>query len=507
MPLNLEAAIAATRRVIRCYIYARISQDREGAGLGTQRQIDDCHGLAERLSTPEVEYRVVRIFVDNDISAYSGKPRKDYREMLSGLDDGDATVVLAWHTDRLHRSTRELDDFIDLSERRGVTTHTVQAGHIDLSTPSGRMTARILGAVARQESEHKGARVARARLQKAKAGEWGGGIRPFGWGVPTGEMRTKVDKETGNEIQVPVLDMNKAVPEEAAAIDTGHDMLLSGGSVKGWVRWLADKGFTTTRGNPIGDTEARDMLLRPRNAGIAVYRGEEIGTGAWDAIVSEAKHRAVVAILKDPSRRTSPGAQPRWFGSLIYRCGLPGCTETMTSGQAGGAGHPSYRCKSKHGGGRRADKLDEYIEDLIIERLSRPDAADLLLPGPGDVDVAALQVESEQIRRRLTDLAGLFGAGQITMAQFAEGSDTARAQLEGVNKQLARAAVTDPLVPLVGAPDVRKAWNDMPLDQRRAVLRSLATVTVRPARRGRMPDGGYFDYETIDVLWKRQPGA
>jgi hypothetical protein len=43
----------------------------------------------------------------------------------------------------------------------------------------------------------------------------------------------------------------------------------------------------------------------------------------------------------------------------------------------------------------------------------------------------------------------------------------------------------------------------MPLDQRRAVLRALMTVTVRPARRGRMPDGGYFDYETIDVGWKR----
>src|SRR5690606_15917472 len=140
--------------------------------------------------------------------------RPDYRRMLADLDDGTATVVIAWHTDRLHRSPTELEEYIDLSERRGVNTHTCQAGPIDLSTPSGRMTARILGAVARHESEHKGERVARARRQKAIAGEWTGGIRPFGWGVPTGEKQTKADRKTGEEVQADVLDMNRVVPEE-----------------------------------------------------------------------------------------------------------------------------------------------------------------------------------------------------------------------------------------------------------------------------------------------------
>ncbi|MFF7180171.1 recombinase family protein [Streptomyces sp. NPDC008121] len=488
-------------RCTRAVIYVRISQDRTGAHLGVDRQREDCEALAERNG-----WDVVETYVDNDLSAYSGKPRPDYRRMLADLDDGTATVVIAWHTDRLHRSPTELEEYIDLSERRGINTHTCQAGPIDLSTPSGRMTARILGAVARHESEHKAERVARARQQKAKAGEWGGGIRPFGWGLPTGETRIKVDRATGEESEVPVLDMDKAVPEEAAAIETGHDMLLTGGSIRGWVKWLADKGYTTTRGNPIGHVEARDMLLRPRNAGIAVYKGEEVGKGNWDAIVPETKHRAVAAVLKDPSRTTTPGAQPKWFGSLIYRCGIDHCTQTMRCTIAGGAKRQSYRCQTGHGGARRADKLDEYVQDLIVERLSLPDAADLLLPGPNDVDVAALQLESEQIRRRLTDLAGAFGAGRISMPQFTEGSDVARAQLEGVNKQLAAAAKVDPLVPLVGAPDVRKAWKAMDLQQQRGVLRELLEVTVRPARPGRMPDGGYFDYETIHFQWKRVAG-
>ncbi|WP_051820653.1 recombinase family protein [Streptomyces zaomyceticus] len=503
MSTHLQVAVETARRALRCYIYARISQDRTGAHLGTQRQIEDCHALAKRLSTPEVEYRVVRVFEDNDLSAYSGKPRKDYIEMFAGLEDGDATVVLAWHTDRLHRRPDELEEYIALSERRAVATHTVQAGLIDLSSPSGRMTARILGAVARQESEHKGVRISRKRQQKAKAGEWGGGIRPFGWGVPTGETRKKVVKETGEEVTVPVLDMNKEVPEEAEALKYGTKLILKGGSVLSWTRWMENEGIRSTLGNVMRPTDARLLLMRPRNAGIAVYKGEEIGRGGWDAIVDEAEFRGVVAILSNPNRQSARGAKPRWLGSLIYKCGLPGCESTMKCGRAGSSSKPSYRCITGHGGTRQAHKVDEYVTDLIVERLARPDAVDLLAPGPDNVDVGELQVASEQIRRRITDMAAALGAGQMEMPAFIEASDVARKQLEGVTKQLARAARVDPLVDLVGAVDVRKAWLELGLDRQRAVLRSLLDVTILPIGRGRRPDGEYFDYQAIETKWKR----
>ncbi|MET7914422.1 recombinase family protein [Streptomyces avermitilis] len=486
----------------RAVIYCRISQDRTGAGLGVDRQREDCEALAERNG-----WDVVEVYVDNDVSAYSGKKRKRYEDMLADLEQGTATVVITWHTDRLHRSPTELEKYIALSERRGVATHTVQAGTIDLATPSGRMTARILGAVARQESEHKGHRVARARQQKAMAGEWAGGIRPFGWGVPTEETVKRVDRKTGEESEVPVLDMTKAVPEEAAAVLHWTDTLLSGGSVRGCVKWCADKGLTTPRGNPITHQDLRAMLTRPRNAGIAIYKGEEVGRGLWEPIVPEEKFRAVVAILSDPSRVVNRGAQPKWVGSLLYLCGRDGCSEGVTVTQSGGRAYPSYRCPTGHGGGRRADVVDQYVEDAIVERLSRDDAHDLLLPGPDDVDVSGLQAEGEQIRRRMTDLAGLFGAGRLELAPFTEGMDTARAQLEGITQQLARAATRDPLVDLVGAPDVRKAWKALGLERQRNTLRAALTVTLKTPRPGRMPDGGYFDYDAVKFQWLRGSGG
>ncbi|MFJ4785475.1 recombinase family protein [Streptomyces sp. NPDC088794] len=482
----------------RAAIYCRISQDRTGAGLGVERQEEDCRALAERNG-----WDVVEVYVDNDVSAYSGKLRKGYRRMLADLDEGTATVVIVWHTDRLTRSIVELEEYIELSDRRGIATHTVQAGTIDLATPSGRMTARILGAVARQESEHKGHRVARARQQKAMAGEWAGGIRPFGWGVPTGELKKRVDRKTGEEVEVPELDMSKTVPEEAEVLRHWTDEMLGGGSIHGLVRWCAAKGILTTRGNPITHTELRDMLMRPRNAGIAVYKGEEVGRGQWEPIVDEAKYRAVVAILKDPARRTSRGTTPRWLGSILFRCGRGDCPHFVYVTQSGGRLYPSYRCQTGHGGGRRAEKVDQYVEDVLVERLSRDDAHDLLLPVDDGVDVAGLQAEDARIRQRMQDLGGMFGAGQLELAPFTEGMDTARAQLEGVTRQLARAATVDPLVGLVGAPDVRKAWRALELERKRNVLRALVEVTLKTPRPGRMPDGGYFDYDAVVFGWKR----
>ena len=56
------------------------------------------------------------------------------------------------------------------------------AGEFDLCTPEGRLTARIVGSVARKESEDKSRRIRRKHVELAKAGKVsGGGRRPFGF--------------------------------------------------------------------------------------------------------------------------------------------------------------------------------------------------------------------------------------------------------------------------------------------------------------------------------------
>jgi DNA invertase Pin-like site-specific DNA recombinase len=75
--------------------------------------------------------------------------------MQGDVRAGRLDAVVTWHPDRLHRSPREVEAFIDIVNAAGIRVATVQAGEYDLSTASGRMTARVVGAVSRHESEHK----------------------------------------------------------------------------------------------------------------------------------------------------------------------------------------------------------------------------------------------------------------------------------------------------------------------------------------------------------------
>jgi DNA invertase Pin-like site-specific DNA recombinase len=165
-------------------IYVRISQDRNGDELGIERQRKDCERLAKAKG-----WTVGAVFTDDDRSAFNGKPRPGYAELLDAIEHREIGAVVAWHPDRLHRSPTELEAFIDLVNANKVAVATVQAGEYDLATASGRMTARVVGAVARHESEQKSERIKRQREQAALHGRPAGGRRPFGYEPDGMEIR------------------------------------------------------------------------------------------------------------------------------------------------------------------------------------------------------------------------------------------------------------------------------------------------------------------------------
>ncbi|MDP9143411.1 MAG: recombinase family protein [Actinomycetota bacterium] len=464
----------------RAIVYARISRDRTGAGLGVERQAADCQALAERLG-----WVVVETISENDTSAYKGV-RHEYRRLLAELEAGHADAVIAWHHDRLHRSPKELEHFIEVVERHGVAVHFVQSGEVDLGTPAGRMAARIVGAVARHESEHRSVRVKSAREQMARQGRWAGGQRPFGW------------NQDGT--------LNDA---EARLVKAGVEMLLAGGSLRGIVRMFNASDLRTTRkGRDWDPLSVAEVLRRPRNAGTLIHQGREYGAGDWSVIVNPDELAAVVDILDRESRLTSPGNRPRWLGSMIYRCGLEGCGDTLVVGTSGQHRKPSYRCQSSiRSGGprhvtRQAQVLDGWVTEMLIQQLEKPEAASLWLrKTPPSVDVAAVRRELAGIDRDRAELASRRGTGAITWGQF----DTMNAELghrqKDLEGRLAAVQRTHPVTHLVSSGDVRGSWKRYDLDQRREVLREVVTVTVLPAGRGRQPDGTYFDPSRIELHW------
>jgi site-specific DNA recombinase len=139
-----------------------------------------------RSALPGTGLGVVEVFCDNDASAYGRKLRRAYERMLAAVEPGSIDAIVTWHKDRLHRSPKELEAFIELVERSGVRLAVVTGGDYDLTSPDGRLSARIVGAVARKESEDRSRRVRRKHLELAEQGRPAGQL---GWGVRSEDER------------------------------------------------------------------------------------------------------------------------------------------------------------------------------------------------------------------------------------------------------------------------------------------------------------------------------
>jgi DNA invertase Pin-like site-specific DNA recombinase len=519
----------------RAIIYCRISRDREGAGLGVERQREDCEALAATLGV-----EIVAVYTDNDLSAYSGKPRPGYQKLLADLRAGHADTVLAWHTDRLHRSPAELEEYIDVCEPRRVQTRTVKAGHLDLTTATGRMIARQLGVQARYEVERMVERQRRARDQMAEQGKHFGGRRPFGYEEDRITPRSLYCPGCGAQGGFRVVQRCPgcsaqgafAVGRQCASCGSrdgvtllcvcacGSDAEVEEGSEAWHVQWAArsllsgaslnsiavawnEQHVRTSTGAEWMGPEVRSMMLRPRNAGIIRHRGEEAGPAKWPALLDEPMWRSVVSLLRDPSRRTSPGGERKYLGTGLYECGLCGVTmRTVTSNRSGGRHELAYGCrKSKHVI-RKAEPLDAYVQWLALNRLRREDAAELLAARADPVDVRGAQRDMREARETLDALAEELGAGTMDVQEWRVARKAVRERLEGAERVLARAVEVNPVAGLIGADDIGAEWDRLVLSRQRAVISYLMTVKVHPARRGRLPGGTYFDTDSIEIVWK-----
>ena len=462
-------------------IYCRISKDREGAHLGVKRQEEDCRALAERLG-----WTVAEVLIDNDRSAYSGRTRPSYERLLAGIEAGRYAALLAWHPDRLHRSPVELERFIEVVDRHGVHVATVQAGEVDLSSPAGRMTARVVGAVARHESEHKAARAQRKHLELARAGKpAGGGKRPYGY--------RRVLDSTGR------IDRLEIVPEEAEIVREATARLLAGESIKSVVDLLAERGVPTSTGaERFTITAFKNMITSARLAGMRVHKGEIVAEAEWPAILTLdelLKVRAAVA-----ARATGHGSRARRY-LLSGWCVCGDCGKRMGVRPAGG-GRRRYQClKDRHGCGRwglDADKTEALVVAAAMQTLDSTDidaVAGRL--AAGDDNAASVVADVE---RRLEELAAMWAAGDLSMREWTAARDALTKRRDDAEERLRHSLTDTAAAELVGSgAKLLASWGELSFDQRRGVLATVvdAVVIAPPVK-----VGNKFDPARVSVRWK-----
>lgn len=473
-----------SRPAKRAVVYARISRDIEGRGLGVERQLEDCRALAARKG-----FDVVQEFVDNDVSAYSGRRRPGYRALLELLDSGGVEAVVCHHTDRLHRSPLELEEYITISENHRAATYTVQAGELDLSTSNGRMTARVHGAVSRQESERKSERISRQKQQAAKAGKFLGGRVPWGWTMD------------GDNI---VLD-----PLASKLIADGTQAILEGRSVIEVTRRWADAGALSLSGTRMNTTQVTRVLKRERNAGLITYHGTVVADD-WPPIVTVADFRALQAKFNDRSIPQQSAAKFKYLLSGIVRCH---CGRYMTGfGAAATPERPKYRrmyrCTVHAEGGRyvrghatrEMRRLDDCVVGVVAAYLARPREAALLLdkrrveapPGPTNRD------ETLELHQRKDALARLFAEGIIDQAQLSEGTATIRDQLARLEQQASARGASARLAALMTEPSPTEAFRTAETAVQREWIRTLVDIRLRPGAKS--SEG--FNPDLVEFSWK-----
>jgi DNA invertase Pin-like site-specific DNA recombinase len=113
-------------------------EQRESASLGAQER-----ALTEHARTQGWE--VVGRYRDI-ASGRRLNGRQELRGALSRLEAGEADLILVQRLDRLTRSVRDLQDFLDASREQGWGIVALDIG-LDMTTSTGRMVANLMGTI------------------------------------------------------------------------------------------------------------------------------------------------------------------------------------------------------------------------------------------------------------------------------------------------------------------------------------------------------------------------
>lgn len=474
-------------------VYLRISSDPTGQQLGITRQREDCLRLCTEKGWESIEY------VDNDVSASSGKKRSAYERMLADVRDGRIGAVIAWDLDRLHRRPIELEAFMALADDRQLALATV-SGDIDLSTAQGRLTARLKGSVAAHEIEHKRARQLRAAEQKAAQGrpQW---RRAFGY-LDDGSRQ---------------LD-----PRTAPMVADAYRTVLAGGSISDIARDWNKAGVYGLTGKPWSASTVSLFLRAPRNAGLRAHRGQIVGQGTWPPLVDESTWRTAQAVLNAPGRAPGRKTVRQHLLTGVLWCGKPGCGGWLNgqwvmlhpTGRKPGrrkAGEPlepptgqvghriTYACKTCRGCSVRAEAVEPLVYGALIERLAREDAVDLLKAEVHDeAETARLTAETNALYAQIRAAEAEYDDGIIDGRRLVARRERVAEKLAALETALQdqeRLRVFDG-IPL-GTPEVAEAIKELTPDRLRAILDVVVRFTVAPVGKG----GKVFKPERVRIDW------
>lgn len=440
----------------RAVIYTRISV----AALGDTTKTDD----QERLGRAMCERRgweVVAVYTDNGESAWKrNRKRPGWDRMLADLEDGKAEVIYAYWGDRLVRQNRDLEDLLDLGRDRGIVL-AGEGGEYDLANSDHRMMLRWITARSCNESDT----ISRRKTEQYKRWRKEGRVRVGGYRA-FGFARDGIAHDAA----------------EVALIRELASRVLAGESLGSLVRDLNERELLTTAGNPWSHITLRNMLTRPRYAGLMPDGKSPAG---WEPVLERGEWERLRAVIGTRSAGDRPpGVSPdntrKYLLSGTAECGACGARLSIHQSRHGnGRAAKRYSCKACRKVARSQPLLDAYVTGRVLARLGH---AQNPLPAVADARMGA---ELDLLTRRraetvavIESLADHPGESPLALARALDSFDARIRQLRdqaatGENERLraAHAGIT------------LEQFNSLDLGAQRSIVAACYRIIVKPASR------------------------
>jgi site-specific DNA recombinase len=452
-------------------IYCRLSQNRDGTSESNDRQERDCRALAKREG-----FTVLEAFVDDDRSAYSGRKRPAFDQMLKTLDRFD--VLIFWKLDRLVRRTTQFWKVHEACEKAAVRMVSVME-QLDTSTPIGGGIAGMLASVGEQESYNNAMRVNGQQDDAAARGKPHGGRRAFGY------------EKDGLTI----------VEAEAKLIKEARDRLLRGEGLHAIASDWNRRGIVPTTADAWRVTTLRGMITNARIAGLRQRKGVVVREALWSAIISPDDRDAIIAMIS-VNKKPFSGRRPEYLLTSMLTCsGCGGLLRSTVNGTK-----RAWNCRKTAGEEDRcgtisitAAPVEDLVTDLVLRRLESKSVVKAMTRPRAR---GTSHKERDDLERRLVQLGRDQDAGLISRAEWLARRGPLQERLDAAQAIVDRDAGTTALARFAGR-DPRKLWGTLTLDEKRAILRVLIErVDVAPGVRGvRAVDPG-----RLHVQWKQSAG-
>jgi site-specific DNA recombinase len=352
--------------LIKAFLYARKSTDSEDRQVySIEHQIRELRELASR-----IDIHIVAELIEHRSAKMPGRPVFD--AMLRRMKQGQATVILAWHPDRLARNAVDGGQIIHLVDT-GVVTDLKFVNYWFEPTPQGMLMLSIAFGMSKYYVDSLSQGVKHNYRQRIADGFWP--RRP-----PLGYLFDR-------NIRQVVLDHVQApfVREVFQLYATGDYSLERMALV------MTAKGLRSRRTRkhgplPLSLSQFHFLLQNPFYAGVMRFRGE-LHPGKHPALITTNLFDRCQIILAQRGKRITKCQLPCLYRKL-FRCAECGCMITASRHK----GHMYLRCTKKKGPCSqlylREDDAQRQIAQ-IVQRLVIPEAI-------GSALIAQLQTQQRK---------------------------------------------------------------------------------------------------------------